>query len=157
MTAASAPGDPYDLKRYVEAQRPVFEQVLAELRRGRKESHWMWFVFPQIAGLGRSTTAREFAIGSLDEARAFLAHPVLGPRLRDCTALMLRVEGRSAADILGAVDSAKFRSAMTLFAEADPDEPIFAQAIGRYFDGDPDPLTLERLRSPGVASDGTKP
>jgi len=145
LTAASAPGDPYDLKRYVEAQRPVFEQVLAELRRGRKESHWMWFVFPQIAGLGRSTTAREFAIGSLDEAKAYLAHPVLGVRLRECVGILLSLEGLSAHQIFGSPDDVKLRSSLTLFAAAAPDEALFREALDRYFDGERDPETVARL------------
>jgi uncharacterized protein (DUF1810 family) len=119
--------------------------VLGELRAGRKRSHWMWFVFPQIAGLGDSTMAHEFALSSLDEAAAYLAHPVLGLRLRECTALVAAVEGRSIAEIFGHPDDRKFRSSVTLFARAAPEEPIFATCLQKYFAGEPDPATLARL------------
>jgi uncharacterized protein (DUF1810 family) len=134
-----------DLERFVTAQQGVHETALAELRAGRKRSHWMWFVFPQIAGLGSSATAQHYAISSLDEARAYLAHPVLGPRLREAAAAVLGVTGRTAADIFGYPDDLKLRSSMTLFARA-ADEPssVFAQVLERYYDG-PDPRTLERL------------
>ena len=137
--------DPYDLARFVTAQEPVLDRVRAELRRGRKASHWMWFVFPQVAGLGSSSTARHYAISGLDEARAYLAHPVLGPRLRECAELAAAVESGSAADVFGYPDDLKLRSSMTLFARAAPDEPVFAAVLDRYFDGEPDPATLERL------------
>lgn len=130
----------------MEAQQPVIATVLAELRRGRKQSHWMWFVFPQIAGLGRSGMAVRYAIGSLGEAQAYLAHPVLGPRLRECASLVVATAGRSIIDIFGEIDSVKFRSSMTLFAEAAPAERIFQQALDMYFGGQPDPQTLDRLR-----------
>ena len=137
--------DPYRLDRFVEAQRTSYDQALSELRRGRKTSHWMWFVFPQLAGLGSSPMAQRYAIGSLDEARAYLGHPVLGERLRTCTAAVNRVPGRSAHAIFGSPDDVKFRSSMTLFAAAAPDEPLFAEALATYFGAEPDPLTLAKL------------
>ena len=141
-----AADDPYDMRRFVDAQEPVLDRVRAELGRGRKTSHWMWFVFPQVAGLGSSSTARHYAISGLDEARAYLAHPVLGPRLRECAELAAAAApGRSAADVFGYPDDLKLRSSMTLFARAAPDEPVFAAVLDRYFDGEPDPRTLELL------------
>lgn len=141
--------DPYSLQRFVDAQEPVFMQAAEELRAGAKRSHWMWFVFPQIAGLGRSETARHYAIGSLDEARAYLRHPILGPRLVECARLALDVHkhrpGRSAHDIFGDPDDLKFHSSMTLFAEAGPEQPEFAAALALYFDGRPDRATLALL------------
>jgi len=137
--------DRFDLQRFVEAQDPVYEQVRRELRAGRKESHWMWFVFPQIAGLGHSPTSVRFAISSLAEATAYLAHPILGPRLRECATLTVDVEGRSALDIFGPVDAIKFRSSMTLFATAGPGFPVFEQCLAKFFKGAPDPTTLARL------------
>ena len=137
--------DRFDLQRFVEAQARVYAQVCEELRAGRKESHWMWFVFPQIAGLGQSPTSVRFAISSLDEAKAYLAHPVLGPRLRECAKLALDVEGRTARQIFGPVDEMKFRSSMTLFMKAAPDEPLFAKCLETFFGGRPDPATLEKL------------
>ncbi|WP_102958564.1 DUF1810 domain-containing protein [Mangrovicella endophytica] len=142
--------DPFNLRRFVEAQEPVFASVLAELRRGRKASHWMWFVFPQFVGLGRSPTSRHFAIESLAEARAYLAHPVLGPRLREATELVNAVGGRSALDIFGSPDDLKFRSSMTLFSEAaGADGTVFRTALDRYYDGDPDPATLTEIQRRG--------
>ena len=139
----------YDLERFLEAQQPVYDQVVAELTAGRKRTHWMWFVFPQIEGLGSSSMARHYAIGSLEEARAYLAHPVLGFRLRACTALVNAVQDRDLTQILGYPDDLKFRSSMTLFAQAaDPDDEqddIFAQALSLFADGVPDAATLERL------------
>ena len=137
--------DPYNLERFVEAQAPIFLQVISELSRGRKMSHWMWFIFPQIRGLGRSPTAIEYAISGLDEARGYLAHPVLGPRLKECTQLVLSVENRPLAQILGSPDDMKFRSCMTLFARVSPDDDIFERALQKYFGGVPDRFTLERL------------
>ncbi len=137
--------DPFDLQRFIDAQAPVYGQVLDELGRGCKASHWMWFVFPQIAGLGRSPMAERYAISSLAEARAYLAHPTLGPRLRQCAALVNAVEGRSIRDILGSPDDLKFRSSMTLFAAADLAEPVFRAALDRYFAGEADPATLARV------------
>jgi uncharacterized protein (DUF1810 family) len=147
MSAADhAGGDPYELERFVDAQRDVYDGVLAELRRGRKEGHWIWFIFPQIAGLGRSFTSQRYAIGSLAEARAYLAHPVLGARLRECAQLLLAISGRSANEILGPPDDKKVRSSMTLFHRTAPDEALFTQVLDRYYDGLPDPATDALLR-----------
>jgi len=137
--------DPYDLQRFIEAQNPVYEQVCAELRNGRKESHWMWFIFPQVRGLGHSRTAVRFGIASREEAEAYLQHPVLGPRLRECTGLVNLVEGRSIRQVLGSPDDLKFRSSMTLFASVAPDDQIFTAALQKYFGGEFDRLTLEKL------------
>ena len=137
--------DPYDLQRFVDAQDPVYERVRAELRAGHKQSHWMWFVFPQIAGLGRTETSERYAISSRAEAEAYLEHPTLGLRLRECTRLVNLVEGSSAVDIFGYTDARKFRSSMTLFAHSTPDNEIFRDALRKYFGGDYDHLTLERL------------
>jgi uncharacterized protein (DUF1810 family) len=137
--------DPFDLERFVAAQAPVYERVRAELRAGRKRSHWMWFVFPQIEGLGSSAMARRFAIASREEAEAYLAHPVLGPRLIECMRLVNLVEGSSIAQIFGSPDDMKFRSSMTLFARIAPEHRDFAEALEKYFQGKPDSLTLERL------------
>ena len=134
----------FDLERFVTAQAPVMAGVRAELEAGAKRSHWMWFVFPQIAGLGHSAISRRYAIASLDEARAYLAHPVLGPRLVECTRLVLALDGRPAADIFGHPDDLKFRSSMTLFARAS-DAPEFRRALEKYFGGEEDTATLERL------------
>ena len=136
--------DPHDLQRFVDAQAPIYDQVREELRRGRKASHWMWFVFPQIAGLGHSAMAQRYALASLAEARAYLDHPVLGPRLRECTALVTAVDGRTLNAILGSPDDLKFHSSMTLFALASGNEPVFAQALAKYFAGVRDPATLAR-------------
>ena len=138
--------DPYDLERFVVAQNPQFEEVLAELRAGRKRSHWMWFVFPQLRGLGYSALAQKFGIASLDEARAYLAHPVLGSRLRECTRLVNQVQGRTIEDILGTPDNLKFRSSMTLFSHAASDNQAFVDALQRYFGGEADALTLQRMK-----------
>jgi len=135
----------YNLERFVQAQAPVYERVLAELRAGRKASHWMWFIFPQIAGLGRSSMAQRYAIANDDEAADYLAHPLLGARLRECAAIVAALEGLSANDIFGAPDDMKFRSSMTLFADTAPDEAVFQACIDTYFDGEPDPETLARL------------
>jgi uncharacterized protein (DUF1810 family) len=137
--------DPYDLQRFVEAQDRVYPRVVAELRAGRKTSHWMWFVFPQVAGLGSSPMAQRYAIESLDEARAYLAHPVLGTRLRECTQLVLDVKGRDIGDILGYPDDLKFRSSMTLFAAIERAPPLFDTALQQYFGGASDARTLELL------------
>jgi uncharacterized protein (DUF1810 family) len=137
--------DPFDLDRFVKAQDPVLRQVRAELRAGDKRTHWMWFVFPQLAGLGRSGTARYYALASLGEARAYLAHPLLGPRLIECTSLVNAVDGRSAHRIFGSPDDLKFHSSMTLFALAQPNERTFSNALRKYFDGAPDRLTTEQL------------
>jgi uncharacterized protein (DUF1810 family) len=137
--------DPFDLQRFVDAQAAVYERVRAELKNGRKQSHWMWFIFPQIAGLGHSAMAQRYAISSLDDAKAYLANPVLGPRLRECTSLVLQVVGKSALQILGSPDDMKFRSCMTLFARAAPEEALFRTALEKYFDGVEDSQTLTRL------------
>jgi uncharacterized protein (DUF1810 family) len=131
------------LQRFVDAQDHdgAFGRALAELRAGRKQTHWMWFVFPQLAGLGRSSTARYFAIGSLVEAQAYLHHDVLGPRLRECARALTRLHTTSAEAVLGPVDAQKLRSSMTLFLRADPTEPMFQEVLDQYFGGEPDPLT----------------
>jgi len=136
--------DPFDLNRFIRAQDPVYRNVQGELARGRKQTHWMWFIFPQVAGLGFSAMSQRYAIGSRAEAEAYLAHPVLGARLIECTKLVLAVEGRTINAILGAPDDAKFRSSMTLFG-AVSGEPVFDQAIARYFAGERDSATLEIL------------
>jgi uncharacterized protein (DUF1810 family) len=140
--------DPFDLARFEQAQASVFAQAIAELRAGRKRSHWMWFVFPQYRGLGSSPMSQRFAIRSLDEARAYLAHPVLGPRLRECTSAVIEVEGRSAHDIFGSPDDLKLRSCATLFAAVSPAGSEWARLLDKYFDGQPDYATLELLREP---------
>ncbi|ESP90072.1 DUF1810 domain-containing protein [Candidatus Halobonum tyrrellensis] len=140
--------DPHDLERFVEAQDPVIAEVKEELRSGRKRTHWMWYVFPQMEGLGRSRTARRYAIGSRAEAEAYLAHPILGPRLRRCTRLATAVEGRSANDVFGSPDDLKFRSSMTLFDAVADDPTPFRAALQRYYGGEPDPKTLEILDDP---------
>ena len=137
--------DPFDLQRFVEAQAPLYERVRRELGAGAKESHWMWFVFPQIAGLGRTPTSIFYALASLDEARAYLAHPVLGPRLKECVRLVLDGKERTARQIFGPVDEMKLRSCLTLFGKAAPDESLFGRCLGKCFDGEPDPATLARL------------
>ena len=140
--------DPHDLRRFVTAQAPVYAQVCAELGRGRKQSHWMWFVFPQLRGLGRSETARRYGIASPAEAAAYLAHPLLGARLVECTQLMLAIRDKSALEVLGAPDDLKFRSSMTLFAALSPPASCFAAALDRYFDGVADAATLMLLAEP---------
>ena len=137
--------DPFDLQRFIKAQDPVYDTVCAELRNGRKESHWMWFIFPQLRGLGHSQMAIKYGVSSRQEAEAYLKHPILGPRLRECTRLVNLVEGRSINQILGCPDDLKFRSSMTLFASVTPDNHIFTAALQKYFGGEPDRLTLERL------------
>jgi uncharacterized protein (DUF1810 family) len=139
--------DPWDLQRFVDAQERgrTYEAALAELRNGSKTSHWMWFVFPQITGLGRSAMAQYYAIRSLDEARAYLAHPVLGRRLRDCAEAVLAVEGRSAVQIFGGIDAMKLRSSMTLFLRAEPGAAVFRQVLDVCFDGVPDAATEAAL------------
>jgi uncharacterized protein (DUF1810 family) len=141
MDGSGAP----DLERFVTAQRDVYAGALAELRRGRKTGHWIWFVFPQIAGLGHSEMSQLYAIASLDEARAYAAHPVLGARLRECATALLAVAGRSAVEILGSVDAVKVRSSMTLFSRAVPDEALFGRVLDRFYAGVPDPATDVRI------------
>jgi len=135
----------FHLQRFVDAQQSVYDTVLSELRDGRKRSHWMWFIFPQISGLGHSVTSQTFALSSLAEAAAYLAHPTLGPRLRECAALVASVEGRSVEQIFDYPDDLKFHSSMTLFAHAAPREPVFAACLEKYFGGQRDPRTLARL------------
>jgi uncharacterized protein (DUF1810 family) len=137
--------DPFDLQRFVDAQAPVYQRVTAELQQGHKQSHWMWFIFPQLAGLGHSPMAQRFAIASREEAVAYLEHGILGPRLRECTALVNAVRGRTIREILGSPDDLKFRSSMTLFDAVAPDRE-FADAIAKYYGGTPDQKTLDLLR-----------
>lgn len=144
----SAGTDPFDLARFVDAQNDgqTYLTALGEISRGRKVSHWVWFVFPQVAGLGHSATARRFSIRSLDEARAYAAHPVLGARLQESSRAMLAAPGTSASGVLGSIDADKLRSSMTLFARADPDDAVFTQVLDRWFHGVPDELTDDLLR-----------
>ncbi|KPN29792.1 hypothetical protein SY89_00510 [Halolamina pelagica] len=142
MTTAD---DPHDLQRFIEAQDPVIDDAKRELRAGRKRSHWMWFVFPQIEGLGRSEMSRRYAIASRAEAEAYLAHPVLGARLRECTGIVNAVDGRSASEIFGSPDDKKFRSSMTLFDAVADDQAPFRTALRTYYDGQRDRKTLELL------------
>ena len=137
--------DIFDLQRFVDAQGPVIDEVYSELHNGRKQTHWMWFVFPQLMGLGRSSMASKFGISSKHEAEAYLRHSILGPRLRECTRLVNLIDGRSIQQIFGWPDHLKFRSSMTLFAHTTSENEIFRNALHKYFDGHPDPLTLERL------------
>lgn len=141
----TAPADPFDLGRFLRAQEPVLPQVRRELAEGRKRSHWMWFVFPQLRGLGHSAMAQRYGIATLAEAQAYLDHPVLGPRLLDCTRLVIAVEGATIHQILGSPDDMKFRSCMTLFTRARPEQPEFRAALEKHFGGAPDPATLARL------------
>jgi uncharacterized protein (DUF1810 family) len=137
--------NPFDLQRFEEAQNPCFERVRSELREGKKRGHWIWFIFPQIKGLGHSPMAQKFAISSRDEAAAYLAHPILGPRLRECTELVNFIKGQSIGEIFGNPDDLKFRSCMTLFAHVTKDNQIFVDALQKYCGGNFDSLTLERL------------
>jgi uncharacterized protein (DUF1810 family) len=139
--------DPYDLERFVQAQAAVMPQVLQELRAGRKRTHWMWFVFPQLRALGQSPTAKRYGIASLDEARAYMSHPVLGPRLIQCTELVRTIEGQTLHDIFGSPDDMKFRSSMTLFARASPATAVFAEALQQLCAGNPDPRTEALLEA----------
>jgi uncharacterized protein (DUF1810 family) len=153
MTNANDPGvvgDPYNLSRFVQAQEGVHEQALAEIRSGRKQSHWMWFIFPQFAGLGFSATSQWYSIKSLAETRAYLNHPVLGPRLLECAEAALSVQGRTALAIFGSPDDMKLRSCATLFARVSPPGSVFHQLLDRYYQGEPDTQTLRLL---GSASD----
>jgi uncharacterized protein (DUF1810 family) len=136
--------DPFDLQRFLDAQAPIYARVVAELRRGQKQSHWMWFVFPQLAGLGHSAMAQRFAIASREEAVAYLGHGVLGFRLKECTALIMAVEGRTVREILGSPDDLKFQSSMTLFSAVSSD-PEFAAAIAKLYGGRSDQRTLDLL------------
>ena len=141
----SQPRDGFDLDRFVAAQATTFDAACAELRAGRKRSHWIWFIFPQMRGLGFSATAQHYGITSLDEARAYLAHPVLGARLDACTKLVLAIEGRTLHEIFGSPDDLKFRSSMTLFALASPEDRVFEEALVKFCDGRRDPATLRLL------------
>ncbi len=143
--AMSNPTDPYDLQRFIDAQDRVLEQVRSELRQGNKRGHWMWFIFPQIRGLGSSPTATHYAIASREEAAAYLKHPTLGPRLVEFTRLVLAVKNRTSAQIFGQIDSLKFRSSMTLFAAVTLRETAFQEALDKYYEGHPDPRTMEIL------------
>jgi uncharacterized protein (DUF1810 family) len=138
--------DPFNLQRFVAAQRDVYEVALAELRRGQKESHWMWFIFPQIAGLGSSSTAIKYAINSKAEAQAYLEHPVLGPRLSECSKALLTVQGKSASEIMGYPDDLKLKSSMTLFAAVAKSPCEFRDVLAKFFGGQKDPRTIELLR-----------
>jgi len=138
--------DPFDLGRFVNVQAGIYPEVLAELRAGRKHSHWIWFIFPQMKGLGHSSYANFYGIASLAEATAYTRHPVLGPRLEECTRLVLAAQGCTIESILGSPDDLKFRSSMTLFHRAAPENPLFIEALEKYFGGKPDPLSLELLR-----------
>ncbi len=140
-----ADDDPFDLGRFTAAQDPVFDRVCAELKRGRKTSHWMWFIFPQIAGLGFSAMSQKYAISGLDEARAYLAHPVLGRRLTNCTQLVLASQDKSVHDVFGSPDDLKFHSSMTLFAHASPGDSVFRQALEKCFDGREDGATTQKI------------
>ena len=135
----------YNLQRFVDAQAPVYDKVLAELRAGHKQSHWMWFIFPQVAGLGHSAMSQKYAIGTTDEAAAYLAHPVLGPRLRETAQLVHEIDDKPIEEIFGSPDDRKFQSSMTLFADVAPDEAVFQANLDKYFDGRADSATLERL------------
>ena len=148
MAVAVAPGsvsDPHDLERFVTAQEGVYESAVAQLRAGRKTGHWMWFVFPQIAGLGLSATSQRYAIASMAEARAYLEHPVLGRRLAECARVLTGLSGRDAEEIFGGIDAVKLRSSMTLFARASEDDSVYHAVLDQYFGGEPDPQTDARL------------
>lgn len=144
------PSDTYDLGRFIEAQQGCYEQALREIRAGEKRSHWMWFVFPQVYGLGFTPTSKRYAIRSLEEAKAYLVHPVLGPRLIECAEAALAVPGRSANAIFGSPDDWKLRSSATLFALVSPGGSVFHRLLDKYFDGEPDPKTLSLLALPGA-------
>ncbi|MGA0600998.1 DUF1810 domain-containing protein [Caulobacter sp. KR2-114] len=143
------PEDPFDLIRFEEAQDDVLDQVRAELAEGRKRGHWIWYVFPQFAGLGASIMSQGYAIRSRAEAQAFMAHPVLGPRLKQLVALATQIPERSATQVFGTPDDLKFRSCVTLFGAIEPDEPVFQRALARFYGGQPDPKTLELLAASG--------
>jgi uncharacterized protein (DUF1810 family) len=142
---ATGDDDPYDLQRFVDAQRAVYDQARAELTAGRKRSHWMWFIFPQIKGLGSSEMSRRYAISSREEAAAYLMHPLLGPRLRECTRLVTDIDDGSVHEIFGSPDDMKFHSSMTLFAQVTSNNADFLAALSKYFGGNPNAATLARL------------
>lgn len=146
QTSHSLQQDPFNLNRFVEAQEGIYEQALTELRRARKSSHWMWFIFPQVRGLGSSPTSTFYAIQSLEEAKAYLNHPVLGQRLQTCCEVLLSHKEKSAPKIFGFPDDLKLRSSMTLFAAVSKSDSVFAQVLGRYFNGQPDQRTLDLLK-----------
>lgn len=135
----------FDLERFVTAQAPVWPAVRAELQAGHKQTHWMWFVFPQLAVLGRSGMARHYGLSGLDEAKAYLTHPVLGPRLRECCGILLQLRGRTSVEIFGGVDAMKLRSCLTLFMLASPDAVVFRECLLKFYDDKPDPLTLDEV------------
>ncbi len=137
--------DPYDLQRFIEAQQSIYDRALAELKAGQKQSHWMWFIFPQIAGLGRSDMARRYAIGSPDEAKAYVEHSLLGPRLEECAQALLEHADRSAREVLGSPDDMKLHSSMTLFAAVAPERSVFQTVLNAFFAAKPDQATLSRL------------
>jgi uncharacterized protein (DUF1810 family) len=139
--------DPFNLQRFLDAQSGTYAQALRELRNGQKRSHWMWFIFPQVSGLGFSEDSRFYAIRSLDEARAYLEHPVLGPRLVECSAAVLALEGRTSLDIFGSIDALKFRSSLTLFTRVSARGSIFEKSLEKYYSGEPDLKTLHVLNS----------
>lgn len=140
--------DPHDLNRFLEAQEGSFTQALAELKNGRKRSHWMWYIFPQFAGLGMSATSQRYAVKSIEEAKEYLSHPVLGPRLKESAEAVLRTEGRSANEIFGSPDDMKLKSCATLFASVSPPNSVFAQLLDKYFAGERDEKTLRLLKDP---------
>lgn len=144
-SASMGQSDPFDLQRFVDAQERVYDTVIDELAAGRKRSHWMWFIFPQLRGLGSSPTAVRYAISSIDEARAYLSHEVLGPRLRECAGVVARIDGRTAEEIFGWPDDMKLRSSMTLFARAADDNADFVTVLEKFYSGEEDPATLARL------------
>lgn len=144
-TVRSDSADPHGLQRFVDAQNPVYHDVISELRAGRKRTHWIWFIFPQLRGLGRSPTAQHYGIASREEAVAYLGHEVLGPRLRECTRLVLAIEGRSAHEVFGSPDDLKLRSSMTLFARCTDDNADFLGVLEKFYGGEPDPATVQRL------------
>jgi uncharacterized protein (DUF1810 family) len=150
--AGRSAGDPYDLRRFVDAQADAFERALAELQRGQKRTHWMWYIFPQFDGLGFSSTSKRYSIKSIAEAKAYLCHPVLGPRLMECAEAVVRIEGRSAFEIFGSPDDVKLRSCATLFACVSPVGSVFDRLLGKYFHGERDGKTL---RLAGIAPEGT--
>ena len=142
---ANGRDDPFNLRRFVDAQEPVLASVMRELQEGRKRGHWIWFAFPQLRGLGHSANSEFYGISGLAEAAAYLQHPVLGHRLVECTGLVNAVNGRTAEDIFGEIDAVKFRSSMTLFTKAGPEQPVFVAALQKYFASEPDPLTIKLL------------
>jgi uncharacterized protein (DUF1810 family) len=144
---AARADDPYDLKRFLQAQADDYQQALAEIKSGRKRGHWMWYIFPQIDGLGISATSKHYSIKSVEEAKAYLEHPILGPRLLECVEALLAIEGKSATQIFGAPDDLKLRSCATLFASVSPPDSTFQQLLNKYYAGQSDDKTLELLKS----------